>query len=138
VVFTKDGSTAFVTAENAATISVLDTAKHTVAASIVIPTTNGPTAPRPMGAVLSPNGQQVYVSLGRARAIAVIDVAKRALSQTIEDIGDRPWGIDVSADGKKVYTANGPSANVSVVDLATGTVERRIVTGGSPWGLVIK
>ena len=63
---------------------------------------------------------------------------RRALARTIEDVGDRPWGIDVSADGKKIYTANGPSADVSVVDLATGTVERRIATGGSPWGLVIK
>ena len=91
-----------------------------------------------MGAVLSPDGRQVYVSLGRAKAIAVIDVAKRALTQTIEGVGDRPWGIGVSADGKKVYTANGPSADVSFVDLASGTVERRIPTGGSPWGLVIK
>ena len=62
----------------------------------------------------------------------------RAGRRTIEDVGDRPWGIDVSADGKKVYTANGPSADVSIVDLATGTVERRIATGGSPWGLAIK
>ena len=44
VVFTKDGSTAFVTDENAATISVLDTAKHTVAESIVIPKTKAPDA----------------------------------------------------------------------------------------------
>ena len=91
-----------------------------------------------MGAVLSPDGQHVYVSLGRAKAIAVIDVATRALTRTIEDVGDRPWGIEVSADGRKAYTANGPSADVSIVDLATGTVERRIATGGSPWGVAIK
>ena len=137
VVFTKDGSTAFVTDETAATVSVIDTAKHAVAASIVIPKTKGPTAPRPMGAVLSPDGREVYVSLGRASAIAVIDVAKRALTRTIEDVGARPWGIDVSADGTKVYTANGPSEDVSTVDLASGTVSRT-PTGGSPWGLVIK
>jgi YVTN family beta-propeller protein len=109
-----------------------------VAASIAIPKGKGPTAARPMGAVLSPDGSQVYVSLGRARAVAVIDVARRALVKTIEDIGDRPWGIAVSPDGKKVYTANGPSGDVSVVDLATGAVERKIATGGSPWGLAMK
>jgi YVTN family beta-propeller protein len=91
-----------------------------------------------MGAVLSPDGKEVYVSLGRARAIAAIDVAKRAWTRTIEDVGARPWGIEVSADGTKVYTANGPSADVSIVDLPTGTVERQIATGGSPWGLAIK
>ena len=137
VVFTKDGSTAFVTDETAATISVIDTAKHAIAASIVIPKGKGPTVPRPMGAVLSPDGKEVYVSLGRASAIAIIYVAKRSLTRTIEDVGARPWGIDVSADGTQLNTANGPSADVSVVDLARGTVSR-IATGGSPWGLVLK
>ena len=138
IVFTTDGKTAFVTAETAATVSVIDTARHTVSAPIVIPKGKDPTAPRPMGAVLSPDGSQVYVSLGRAKAIAVIDVAKRAHTRTIEDVGDRPWGIAVSADGTKVYTANGPSADVSFVDVTSGTVERRVATGGSPWGLALK
>ncbi len=56
----------------------------------------------------------------------------------IEDVGDRPWGIAVSSDGKKIYTANGPSADVTVIDVATSTVERRIPTSGSPWGIAIK
>jgi YVTN family beta-propeller protein len=43
----------------------------------------------------------------------------------------------VSADGTKLYTANGPSGDVSVIDLATGTVERRIDVGGSPWGVTL-
>ena len=46
--------------------------------------------------------------------------------------------VKVSPDGTKVYTANGPSGDVSVVDLSTGTVERKIATGGSPWGLAMK
>jgi len=78
------------------------------------------------------------VSLGRARAVAVLDAAKAELTTMIEDVGDRPWGIAVSSDGKKVYTANGPSADVSVIDVATATVEQRIATGGSPWGVAIK
>ena len=91
-----------------------------------------------MGAVLSPDGRQVLVSLGRAKSIAVIDVDTRKLARVIENVGDRPWGIAVSADGRKAYTANGPSGDVSIVDLTTGTVERRISTGGSPWGLVVR
>jgi len=67
----------------------------------------------------------------------VIDVAERRLVRTIEDIGARPWGIAVSADGRKLYTANGPSGDVSIVDLATGTVERRVAIGGSPWGVIV-
>ncbi len=76
-------------------------------------------------------------SAGRARLRSSTSPAAR-VTRTIEDVGDRPWGIEVSADGTKVYTANGPSADVAFVDLPTGTVERRIATGGSPWGVAIR
>ncbi len=91
-----------------------------------------------MGAVLTPDGTQVLVSLGRAQSIAIIDAATKKLTRTIENVGARPWGIDVSADGTKAFTANGPSGDVAVIDLASGTVEKRVQTGGSPWGLVYK
>jgi YVTN family beta-propeller protein len=138
VVFTLDGALAFVTTENGGAVTLLDAVAHTVAGQIPIPRTEGtPAPPRPMGAVLSPDGRQVFVSLGRAKSIAVIDVAGRRLVRTIEDVGARPWGIGVSADGRKVYTANGPSGDVSIVDLATGTVDRRIAAGKGPWGLIL-
>jgi YVTN family beta-propeller protein len=138
IAFTKDGSAAFVTDENAATVTILNPAKHAVAGAIVLPRPAGsPAPPRPMGAVLTPDGTHVLVSLGRARAVAVIDAAAKKLVRTIENVGDRPWGIDVSADGTKAFTANGPSADVSIIDLASGKVQR-VVTGGSPWGLVYK
>jgi YVTN family beta-propeller protein len=138
IAFTKDGKTAFITDENAASVTILDTAKHTKSGAIILPRVEGAKfPPRPMGAVLSPDGLRVYVSLGRARSIAEIDVGTRKLARTIEDVGERPWGIAVSADGRKVYTANGPSGDVSIIDLEGGKVERRIATGGSPWGLVI-
>jgi YVTN family beta-propeller protein len=118
---------------------VINPAKHAPAGAIVLKKApNNPTPPRPMGAVLTPDGTQVLVSLGRAKAIAVIDATTKKLVRTIEDVGDRPWGIDISTDGAKVYTANGPSGDVSIIDLATGKVEKKVATGGSPWGLVYK
>jgi YVTN family beta-propeller protein len=138
VAFTRDGLTAFVTVENNATLTVVDAAVHKPLAPIVIPPTAGtPTPPRPMGAVLSPDGRQLFVSLGRSRSVAVIDVALRRVVRTIEELGARTWGIAVSADGQKLYTANGPSGDVSIVDIATGTVERRVMVGGSPWGVIV-
>jgi YVTN family beta-propeller protein len=44
----------------------------------------------------------------------------------------------VSADGSKLYSANGPSGDVSIIDVATGKVEKKIATGGSPWGVVVR
>jgi YVTN family beta-propeller protein len=141
IVFTRDGKTAFVTNENSASVTVVNTATHTpeTKAGIVLPKIEGaPMPPRPMGAVLAPNGLEVLVSLGRATSIATITIAGRKLAGTIEGVGGRPWGIDVHPDGTKAYTANGPSGDVSVVDLAAKKVERKIQTGGSPWGIVFR
>ena len=139
ITFSKDGKTAFVTNETAATVGVIDTATHTLASTIELPPIEGaPTPPRPMGGALSPDGQQLFISLGRAGAVAVIDVAGRKLLRTIQGVGTRPWGIAVSADGRKLYTANGSSGDVSVIDLESGKVEKKIATGGSPWGVVVK
>ena len=137
IVFTADGSTAFVTGETEAAVTVLDAQAHTQSGTIKIPQEAGnPVPPRPMGVVLSPDGRELYVSLGRARSVAVIDPAARRFVRTIPDVGTRPWGIAVSLDGRKLYTANGPSGDVSVIDVASGKVDRRINTGGSPWGVI--
>jgi YVTN family beta-propeller protein len=96
-----------------------------------------PTVPRPMGAALSPDGRQLFVTNGRATTVSVIDVAGRAVTRTVTGAGTRPWGIDITPDGTKLFTANGPSGNVSVIDVASGNVEQHIETGGSPWGVSI-
>jgi YVTN family beta-propeller protein len=89
-----------------------------------------------MGFIVAPGDDKAYVSLGRAASVAVLDVAGRKLDHIIDSVGMRPWGLTLSPDGRTLYTANGPSSDVSVIDVATGKVERRINTGGSPWGVV--
>jgi YVTN family beta-propeller protein len=96
-----------------------------------------PSGPRPMGMVLSADGKDLYVTCGRGGSVAVIDVATRAQARSIDGVGDRPWGIALSPDGARLYTANGTSADVSFVDVATGNVDRRVHTGGLPWGVVV-
>ena len=77
-------------------------------------------------AVLSPDATRLFVSNGRARSVAEIDVAQRSLLRTFDDVGTRPWGIGISPDGRTLFTANGPSGDLSIVDVASGKVERRI------------
>jgi YVTN family beta-propeller protein len=138
VVFTSDGRTGFVTNENDGSISVVDTASHRTTATIKLPQTEAmPTVPRPMGAAIASDGPNIFFSLGRARAIAVVDASTRKPVRAIENVGDRPWGIAISSDGRTLYTANGPSGDISFVDVATGAITRRTATGGSPWGAVL-
>jgi YVTN family beta-propeller protein len=137
IAVTRDGATVLITSENGGVVSVADsTAQHLT--DIKIPEITGaPTAPRPMGIALSADQQRAYVSLGRAGAIAVIDVANRSVEKIITGVGARPWGIGVSADGRMLYTANGPSGDVSVIDIGAGRVTRQIAVGGSPWGVAV-
>ncbi|HEY5241807.1 MAG TPA: hypothetical protein VIJ22_10090, partial [Polyangiaceae bacterium] len=96
-----------------------------------------PSGPRPMGAVLSADGKQLYVTCGRGGSVAVIDVATRQQVRSIDRVGDRPWGIALSRDGTRLYTANGTSGDLSIVDPASGNVEKRIHIGGLPWGVAV-
>ena len=76
------------------------------------------TPPRPMGAVLSPDGSTLFVTNGRAQSVSAIDVATRLPARMIPHVGARPWGIAISPDGRRLYTANGPSGDVSFIDVA--------------------
>ena len=146
--FTSDGKWAFVTNENGASVSVIDATAHKVAGKIDMPKPAAPPSdapkdapapvpPLPMGVVISPDGTHLYVTLGRAKSVAVIDVATRTVAKVIEEVGTRPWGIGISPDGKTLFTANGRSGDISLIDTASGTVERHIATGGSPWGISV-
>jgi len=138
VVFTPDGTTGFVSAENAAALTVFDAGTNTVTATIALPAIPGaPTDPRPMGMAMTRDGRHLLVSLGRARAIAEIDVASRRVIRTMTDVGDRPWGIALDDGAIQAFTANGPSSDVTVIDLSAGLVSNRITVGGSPWGVVV-
>jgi YVTN family beta-propeller protein len=139
IAFSRDGAIGFIASENAGSLTVFDAATRAVTQTIVLPRPTAPGAipPRPMGQQLSADGAQLFVTLGRAKAIAIVEVASRALKGTIADVGARPWGIGMSADGTKLYTANGPSGDVSIVDVASAATEARVAVGGSPWGIAV-
>ena len=138
IAFDQAGKTGFVTAENDASLTVFDTATHKVTKTITFPrNAASPMPPRPMGQIVSPDGARLFVSLGRAKSVGIVDIASLAVTGSIEDVGTRPWGIGISADGRQLYTANGPSGDVTVIDVASGKIEARIAVGGSPWGIAV-
>jgi YVTN family beta-propeller protein len=121
VAFSSDGSFAFITGENSASLAVVDANAHKVIKMITIPLvgTDEALLPRPM------------------HGVAVIDAAAHTVIKQIPNVGARVWGMALSKDGKKLYTANGRSNDVTVIDLATDTVEKKIGVGegASPWGV---
>lgn len=118
-----------------AAVSVIDTAKNEVAATIALP--NGSTGLR--GICASPDGQFVYVTHILARyqmpttqlergwmntnALSVINVGQRALANTVllddVDLGAaNPWAVACTADGKFVCVTHAGTQEISVIDRA--------------------
>ena len=46
----------------------------------------------PETGVTTPDGAKLYVALSDTDQVAVIDIRKRALTKTIDGVGDEPWG----------------------------------------------
>jgi YVTN family beta-propeller protein len=82
--FSNDG---FVTGERSAAVTVLD---GKTIDTIKIPSVSEKSLARPMGSVLSPDGNYVFVSTGRAESVAMIDVASHKVLDTIADVGSQP------------------------------------------------
>src|SRR6516165_8669217 len=102
---------AYITNSSSDNVSVIDTEKNKVTATIVGSFVS------PYGVAVSPNGRKVYItnsltSVGNSN-VSVIDTEKNKVIATIP-VGSEPGGVAVSPDGSKAFVANANSATVSV------------------------
>src|SRR5213593_1113105 len=149
VAFLPDGSRVYVACENGGYIGVIDARSHKLLSKIQLPTGS-----LPMGTAVSNDGKELYVSTGRANAVAFIDTQKTEVPRSplrsargegegeesivaMIPVGNRAWGIALDPSGSKLYTANGASNDVSVVDVKSRKELRRIKAGDGPWGITI-
>jgi YVTN family beta-propeller protein len=130
--FSPDGSRAYVPGELDSSLTLVDAMNHRVLKRVTIPGDNL----LPMGVVVSPDGERVYVTTGRGRKVVALDARSlNPLGST--EVGARPWGLGISPDGRWLYTANGPSNDVSVVDARQMKVVATLKVGERPWGIAV-
>jgi len=132
IAFSPSGARAFVPGENDASLSVIDVASSKVVNRAGV---RGESA-RPMQAVVSPGGDDVFVTTGRGGTLARFDAASLAPEGQVK-VGERPWGAVLSPDGRFAFTANGPSNDVTMVDAAAMKVVARFPVGDRPWGVAM-
>ncbi len=114
-------------------------------------------AANPFGVVMSPDGEQLYVSHAGSHEIQIIDVEglhriieetpaeerpdlandltflyRNHVKQRLQAGGLGPRGIVLSPDGRKLFAANYFSDTVSVLDARTGKVASTIELGPPP------
>lgn len=139
---------AYVTNEDGESVSVLDTDKAEVVATINV-------GKRPRGLKLSHDGKQLFVAVSglpkcppsvpdeecaklkrdlTADGIAVIDTATLKLTRLLKS-GSDPEQFDLSRDGKRLFIANEDSGTLTVVNVLTGAVEQSVPVGKEPEGV---
>jgi PQQ-dependent catabolism-associated beta-propeller protein len=139
---------AYVSNEDGESISVLDTQKADVIATI-------PVGKRPRGLKLNHDGSLLYVAVSglpkcppsvpdeecaklkrdvQADGIAIIDTATLKLTRVLKS-GSDPEQFDMSRDGKRLFISNEDSAQASVLDTATGAIVGVIPIGHEPEGV---
>ncbi|MCV7368359.1 hypothetical protein CRI77_09415 [Mycolicibacterium duvalii] len=82
---------------------------------------------RPSAAVVSPDGQRLYVANAGSRTVSVIntstgrkiDANPRNIFSTSISVGSSPGALALSSDGKRLYVANTGSGTVSVINTDT-------------------
>jgi PQQ-dependent catabolism-associated beta-propeller protein len=141
---------AYVSNEDGHTVSVVDTERAAVIATIAV-------GKRPRGLKLTRDGSKLFVALSglpkcppsvpdeqcaklerdlKADGVAVIDTATNKVIKVLQ-AGSDPEQFALSPDGKRLFVANEDAALTSVVDVESGTVVARIQVGREPEGVVM-
>ena len=139
---------AYVTNEDGESVSVIDTDKAEVIATVNV-------GKRPRGLKLSRDGKELYVAVSglpkcppsvpdeecaklkrdlTADGIAVIDTATLKLSRLLKS-GSDPEQFDVSHDGRRLFIANEDSGTLTVLNIASGVIEKSVPVGKEPEGV---
>ena len=139
---------AYVSNEDGHTVSVFDTERGEVIATIAV-------GKRPRGLKLTRDGSTLFVALSglrkcppsvpdeqcaklerdlKADGVAVIDTASQKVVKVLQ-AGSDPEQFALSPDGKRLFVANEDAALTSVVDVESGAVVARIKVGREPEGV---
>jgi YVTN family beta-propeller protein len=141
---------AYVSNEDGDTVTVIDTAKGEVTATIDV-------GKRPRGLKVSKDGSLLYVAVSglpkcppsvpdeecaklkrdlQADGIAVIDATSLKLRELLK-AGSDPERFDLSADGHLLFVTNEDAAQTSVLDARTGAIKTQISVGQEPEGVAV-
>jgi YVTN family beta-propeller protein len=90
----------------------------------------------PVGMAITEDGSRIFISLGRANHIAVIDAATREVEAYIL-VGSRAWSVALSSDEQTAYVANGLSDDITIIDLTTMTPVESIPVGRTPHSILV-
>jgi len=108
-------------------VTLVDTLTGTVQAEI-------PVGDDPRMVAITPDGRRALVTLRGDHALAVVDLAARALAAVLP-VGHMPYGVVTS--GGRAFVSCFADDQIAVLDLASGEVLYRVDVADAPAGLAI-
>jgi YVTN family beta-propeller protein len=91
---------------------------------------------QPVGVKVTADGSRIFVALGPANRVAVIDGDTLEVLDYIL-VGQRVWQMAFTPDGAHLLTTNGNSNDITVIDVAKEKAIQSIQVGQQPWGVVV-
>lgn len=139
--YTADGTRLYVSSEIGGTVSVMDIAEDgtpTLATKISFEVPGvQPEWLQPVGVKVTEDGSRVFVALGPANRVAVIDGESLEVIDYIV-VGQRVWQLAFTPDQRYLITTNGNSNDVTVIDVEAEEAVQTIQVGQQPWGVVVQ
>lgn len=129
VIFTADGSTAYVSQMESASVYEIDTATHEITRQL--PTTGSWTKV----IALSPDESTLYASNWSSNDVSEIDLATGDVVRRLPTV-PTPRGLFVTPDGDTLYVAGFDGGQLQRIDLRDGSSEVLETTGGAMRHLV--
>ncbi len=131
-IVTPDDREYWVTNELGGSVSILDAQTWEVIDEIIFePRGMRLEDVNPVDFAMTGDGRKAYVTLGRARHVAVVDVPSREIEEYIL-AGDRVWGAALTADEAFLVVTNGASDNISIIDTRREVAVKAISVGRTP------
>jgi PQQ-dependent catabolism-associated beta-propeller protein len=91
--------------------------------------------PRPRGLVASKDGKTLYIAVGNANQIAIVDTALRKVVRNLPT--PDPETFALTPDETRIFIANENDSEMSEIRIVDGKVLRKIATGGEPEGTAV-
>ena len=91
---------------------------------------------QPVGVKITEDASRIFVALGPANRVAVIDGASLEVVDYIM-VGQRVWQMDFTHDQKFLVTTNGNSNDITVIDVEKEEAIKSVQVGQQPWGVAI-
>ena len=136
--FSVDGQALFVSSEIAGSLSRIDVSTKQIINKVQFEIAGVDKALiQPVGVLAHPNNKLLFVALGPANRVAVLDIETMTVIKYLL-VGQRVWNLAFSPDLKRLYTTNGVSNDVSIIDVETLTVTKSVRVGRYPWGIAVK